>query len=151
MARKKPTKISGNYASGISIPFRADGDGGVALSEGDPYIRGQVLATVSPNDSENPFQDLGGSESPIFQNADDVEWRQVVRRRIRRQFDELENNNLARLVNLRFGKGNEEGDLEVSLDYINLESTENRDVTVDLRSGDTVGVARQIPGFATRS
>ena len=150
MPRKNPTKVSGNYASGISLPFRPDGDGGVALAEGDPYIRGQVVATVSQNDSENPFQDLGGTESPVFQNPDDVEWRRVVRRRIERQFNELDTHALARLKRLRFRRGEADGELTVDLEYINLESTLNQDVTVGLRASDTLGTASAIPGL-TRS
>ena len=141
MSRKNPTKISGNYASGISLPFRGDGDGGLALDEGDPYIRSQVLATVSPNMSENPFQDLGSDESAIFQNPDDPDWRRVVRRRIERQFGELEVNNLARLAKVNFGIGKPSGDLEVSISYINLESTVSSDVSVGLQAGDRVGLA----------
>ena len=141
MARKEPTKVSGNYASGIAVPFKADGDGGIALQEGDPYIRGQVLATVSPNESDNPFQDLGGDDSPIFQNADDIEWKQAMELRIVRQFDELEQNNLARLMSLEFGDGDEEGNFEVLIEYINLESTESRDITINLQTGAA------LPGF----
>ena len=150
MPQQLPTKVSGNYASGISLPFRGDGDGGVALSEADPYILGQVLATVSPNDSENPFQDLGGTESPVFQNPDDIEWRRVVRRRVERQFNELDKNNLARLKRLKFLRGDGNGNMTVDLQYINLESTLNRDVTVDLQQGDTLGTASAVPGL-TRS
>ena len=146
MARK-PTKISGNYASGISIPFRPDGDGGLVLEEGDTYIRSCVLATVSPNMSDNPFQDLGSDESAIFQNPDDPDWRRIVRRRIERQFSELEKNNLARLQLVEFDiKRSTEGVLGVVVEYTNLESTIDSDVQVDLASGDKIGVASQIPG-----
>ncbi len=151
MPRKLPTKVSGDYASGIAVPFRVDGDGGIALEEGDPYIRSQVLATVSPNMSENPFQDLGSDESAVFQNPDDPDWGRVVRRRIERQFAELEVNELARLERIQFGRSDGEGNLNVSIDYINLESTVGSDVSVDLQSGDKIGVARQVPSIIGRS
>lgn len=151
MSRKNPTKVGGDYSSGISIPFRGDGDGGLALDEGDPYIRSLVLATVSPNMSENPFQDLGSDESAIFQNPDDPDWRRVVRRRIERQFRELDDHNLARLIRVNFGTGNGNGELRAGIEYINLESTVSSDIQVQLQSGDKIGVAQQVPGGTTRS
>ena len=142
MARRKSTKISGNFASGVALPFRADHDGGIAITEGDNWIYNQVLAVVSPNESDNPFQDLGGSEFPIFQNADDPSWRSHVRARIRRQFQTLQRENLARLSKLSFLGGDENGDYRVKVEYINMESTRQEEVEVTVNNaGEVVGIS----------
>lgn len=140
------SKVSGNYASGIDNPIRADGDGGFALTEGDSYIRSQVLACVSPNESDNPFQDLGGDELAVFQNADDIRWRTQVKRRIKRQFQFLEDENLARLQKITFERGDAEGDFRVVISYLNLESTTNNTVSAELLTPNTQGVRVQVGG-----
>lgn len=132
-------KPSGDYASGIAVPFRGDSDGGVSIDEGDAYIRGLVLQTVAPNESDNPFQDLG-DESPIFQNPDSTEWQVRWRRRIRSQMQTLEDENLARLISVEFQMGGE-GEYQVVVTYINLESTRRADVTASVISVADGGVA----------
>lgn len=150
MARRNPTKLSGNFAQGIALPFRGDHDGGLALAEGDEYIYNQVLAVVSPNDSDNPFQDLGGDDFPIFQNPDDPGWRSAVRIRIRRQFVILQRENLARLSKLKFLGSDGNGNYNVKIDYINLESTDQREVQLSFNeAGQFTGAQSSVPGFAT--
>lgn len=126
----KPTKVSQTFASGMSLPFRADSDGGVAVSEGETYIKMQVLMCVRPNDSDNPFQDLGVGQEAVFQNAADPDWKLVIRRRIERQFEELDRENLARLKKVRFEPGDESGDLRVVVQYTNLETTTEGEAAV---------------------
>lgn len=140
------SKVSGNYASGISLPFRADSDGGIALTEGDAYIKGQVLATVFPNHSENPFQDIGGTEEPVFENPDSIEWRVAVKRRIQRQFKTLQKENLARLLDVRFGLVQGTGEYEIGVTYINMESTTKSEVTASVSATGTLGVRVQSAG-----
>lgn len=132
----RPTKVTQTFASGISIPFRADSDGGVALSEGETYIQAQVLMCVRPNESDNPFQDLGVGQEAVFQSAADPDWKLVIRRRIERQFEELDRENLARLKKVRFEPGDGNGDLRVVIQYTNLETT-------------TEGEAATVVGFET--
>ena len=120
----KPTKVSLDYASGISQPFRGDSDGGVALAEGEEYIRQQVLATMMPNGSDNPFQDLGIGEEAIFQNPASPDWKLAIRQRITRQMALLERENLARLLKVRFDRVKPSGDLSVVVSYTNLETTQ---------------------------
>lgn len=144
---RRKSKVSGNYASGISVPVRPDGDGGLALSEGDAYIRTQVLACVSPNESDNPFQDLGGDQMPIFQNPADPSWRQAFRRRLARQFTYLEDENLARLEAVEFqGVLAPEGDYGVLVKYINLETGTSADVRASLTGASGAGTAAQAGG-----
>ena len=147
MARRTPTKISGNFASGIGFPFRGDGDGGVVLSEGDDYIRGMVLSAMQTNYSDNPFQDIGGTDYPVFQIAHAVGWRQVYKRRVRRVFEDLERERLAKLVSVTFPDTASEGVAHMTVRYINLESTVESDITVGLQDAQGAGTARQIPGF----
>lgn len=143
---QRRAKVSGNYASGIDNPIRPDGDGGLSLTEGDAYIRSQVLACVSPNESDNPFQDLGGDELAIFNNADDIRWRTQVKRRIARQFKFLEDENLARLEKITFEQGDAEGDFRVVIRYLNLESTTSNSVSSELVTPNTQGVRVQAGG-----
>jgi len=130
-------KTSGLYASGIGSPFRADSDGGLALSEGDAYVRAQVFAAVNVNTSDNPFQDLGVGESMIFENAEDPAWRRTVRERIVTQFKALETNNLARLVRVDFAtRGNESGDFEMTVVYVNLETNAEQSAAFGVAAGN---------------
>lgn len=116
-------KTSGLYASGIAAPFKGDSDGGVNIAEGPDYVADQVFAAVSVNSSDNPFQDLGTTEREVFQNPDDPTWRRILQERIKSQFVELERNNLARLVRVRFQRADDgEGDFFVSVIYVNLET-----------------------------
>ena len=147
MARRRPTKVTGNFASGIGFPFRGDGDGGVVLTEGDDYIRGMILSAMQTNYSDNPFQDIGGTDYPIFQIAHAVGWRQVYKRRVRRTFEDLEREKLAKLVSVTFPKSVVEGVVSMTVRYINLESTVESDITVGLQGAHGAGTARQIPGF----
>lgn len=148
MARRKPTKLSGDFAQGIATPFREDHDGGLATAEGDAYIFNQVLAVVSPNDSDNAFQDLGGNEFPIFQNAEDPSWRSAVRQRIRRQFQILQRENLARLSKLSFLGGDGNGNFNVKVEYINIESQRPEEAQMTFNvAGQLIGSQSSIPGF----
>ncbi len=124
------SKVSGNYASGIAMPFRPDSDGGIVLTEGDRYITNLVLATVAPNESDNPFQDLG-DEAPIFQNPDSNSWQVRWRRRIKSQMALLERENLARLLDVSFSKGGE-GEYNVTVTFINLETARRQDVSAGI-------------------
>lgn len=120
----RPTKVTGDYASGIAIPFRGDSDGGVALAQGADYVNQLVLLTLKPNDSDNPFQDLDVTERAIFQNAADPEWKLETRQRVKKQMAQLERANLARLNKVVFGRGSDSGDLRVTIHYTNLETTQ---------------------------
>jgi len=129
----KPTKVQGLFASGIAAPFRGDSDGGVAIQEGDDYIRDQVFACVQPNNSDNPFQDFGDMERPVFENPTDPGWRRVIRQRIVENFGFLESNNLARLVKVEFdGDADENGDYGCVIHYLNIETNSEQSATVPL-------------------
>ena len=128
----RPTKVSGLFASGLATPFRGDSDGGAALSEGSSYIEEQVLATVRPNTSDNPFQDLGIGEQAIFQNPSDPTWKRAMRERIVRQFATLESNNLARLTKVEFATTAEGGDFAITILYVNLETNSADSTAVQL-------------------
>ena len=115
-------RISGDYASGISLPFTGDGDGGLRLVESDKYVDRMVILAVLPNESDNPFQDIGGTVTPIFKNSSDRAWKQFLKSRIKSQFSILETNNLARLTKVEIGKPDSEGNVPVEVRYINLET-----------------------------
>lgn len=137
----KPTKVSLLYASGIASPFKRDSDGGIALSEGELYVDDQVFAAVNVNNSDNPFQSLGVTEQAIFENPEDPAWRRIIRERIQTQFKFLEDNNLARLLRVRFARTSEEnGDYNVTVEYVNLETNNERESTFMLTREDDVGL-----------
>lgn len=137
----KPTKVSQLFASGIALPFAGDSDGGVALSEGETYVLEQVRATVHPNDSDNPFQDLGVTDFAIFQNPTDPTWRRTIRERIKRQFAILESNNLARFVRMEFAQNaDRNGDYDAVITYTNLETTSEASTAVQLTRSTDVGL-----------
>lgn len=145
MATRRPTKVSGEYASGIAFPVRGDGDGGFRLAEGDEYIRGLINSAVRPNYSDNPFQDIGGTHEPMFQNAGDIGWRQVYKRRIRRVFEDLDRANLAKLVSMKFTDA--DGEVTLHLRYLNKENATESDVAVPVQGPPGAGTATQIPGW----
>jgi len=142
MAGRSPTKVSGNYASGLAFPVVADGDGGFALAEGDEYIRGLVFSALQPNDSDNPFQDIGGSNFPVFKIAGDVGWRQVYKARIIEVFALLERENLARYVSITWdteANKNNDGNTFMTVRYMNLENATEADLALGLSDSGLTG------------
>lgn len=134
MAVRKPTKISGLYVSGISNPWRADSDGGVAISEADDYVDGLVKALLEPNDSDNPFQQDDFQELPIFQTTADPAWRIRYRRSVEDAFElSLGRFNLARFISLTFNVLGE-GEMGATLSYINLETRQQRKIAASIRT-----------------
>jgi hypothetical protein len=117
------TKISGNYAAGLSTPFRADTDGGALVVEGEEYVRQLILTAMGTNESDNPFQDLGVGEDSIFKVSADPRWKASLRRRIKAQLDLLDRENLARFVRLDMPQDSgSDGSYTVELTYLNLET-----------------------------
>lgn len=147
MAGRSPTKVSGNYASGIAFPVRADGDGGFNLSEGDQYIKDLVFSAVQPNYSDNPFQNIGGDDFPIFQVAGEPGWKLRHKQTIERVFKTLERENLAKLVKLKFVSSNDSGETSLRIQYVNLENATDGEITVGIEGQQSSGSASQIPGF----
>lgn len=125
--KKTSNRTSGRFASGFLSPLQGDGLGGFALSEGEQYIRQQVLTAVFFGDTNNPFQgELVVGEQAIFENPTDPAWQTEVRRVIQTNFEFLEENNLAKLIRVEFTAPSVEArsrnEFALTVTYINLET-----------------------------
>jgi len=121
---------------GIENPIVIDKKGGVKVVEGDGYIRSLLRTALGSGESNNPFQDIGLGEFMIF-DIDGQEIQDLILGKINDIFDEFRELELADLAvtddNLKFSK-NTNGQIELDLHYINLETDEIREFSHKIAS-----------------
>ena len=118
-------------AEGFSVPVRVNQGGGVKTEVGTDQLDKIIRLAFSAGDDDNPFQDLGISESIIFQ-VNDPSTHGVLRSRVRAILQKF-----ADRIQLEPSKGiqireNAAGEVNLSFDYIDLETNELRDLTLTL-------------------
>lgn len=121
-------------ATGIKLPLEAK-NGRLVLLSGDDYIEQLIFAALGDNETENPFQDIGLGEFMIF-GINDSYTAGEIRERVRRVFESLEADQLAKLGSddkaITFEKEIGTGRLKMFLTYINLETQEQNDIEVPI-------------------
>jgi hypothetical protein len=125
-----------NSAQGIQVPVVPSGAGGFRLVSGDEYITQLVVTLSSDCDSDNPYQEEGIALDAVFALASDSAWKARVRRDVEAVFRKvLERQNLAKLIRVTFEPGATEGEYNMNLRYMSIESATEADVVVPLRRG----------------
>ena len=119
-------------AQGIRLPLRAKNGRLEKLSK-DGYIKQIVTTALFGMDSDNPFQTLGLGEWMIFGINDAMEEGQI-KDAVVRIFDSLKADQLAKL---KEGESSitfkhEEGDMRMSVDYIDMETQEGKSLDVPI-------------------
>jgi len=123
-------------ATGFRIPFVQNrGSGGINIDEGDDYIKGLLLVALHDCESTNPFQGLGIGNH-IFK-LDGPTFRAVVTDRIRNVFKQFKADKLAELApnGLEFLDSESEGEVVLSVKYVDLETDEVNDLVTTYPSG----------------
>lgn len=122
-------------SKGIKLPVQVGVKGGVRTAEGFYIRRQNVLIAVTPASSQNPWhQDLTPPEDTIFNLADEMTGGQLVAH-IYRFFEEQERLGLTMLPRHKEAlsldlSNSEKGDVELSVNYIDLEDNETREVRI---------------------
>lgn len=130
------TRGSGTGKTGIAVPVSGDGRGRFAFVSGEAQLAKLISVNLSDCDSDNPFQDLGTGRDAIFAVNDD-RTRINLRQRINRLFTRLQLQDRARLRQPAvFTTNSEEQELDVEIEYINLEEDKPGDVTVKFRQAE---------------
>jgi len=111
---------------GLSVPVRVNQGGGAKLEE-DPFHLSTVLRlALSAGDDDNPFQNLGIDQSILFAINDSgaqATARNIIKKILNKFSDRLK---LDESRPVQFSQPNE-GELEVSFRYINLDNNESTD------------------------
>ena len=112
-------------AVGYSSPMRKDKGGRLRLTRGGLHLAELLAAALGDGSSDNPFQEPGLGEFMVF----DLPLEQVfseVAQKIQEIFNGLEEEELARLDdrpdNLTTKEGSQEGEWEMLVQYIDLET-----------------------------
>jgi len=121
-------------AKGIKIPLSVKA-GRLEQLGGDEYIEQLIMTALGDNESDNPFQDIGLGTFMIF-GINDSYTEGEIRERVIQVFESLETDQLAKLASddkaLTFEKRIGEGKLVMFLEYINLETQEQRELEVPI-------------------
>jgi hypothetical protein len=121
-------------STGIASPVTAAGHGGFAIASGDDYIVQLIRDLAGDVDSDNPFQVEELGLRAVFQNLKDPAWRAQQRRRIEAIFAaHFEPAGLAKFKNARFQDGEEEGNVDMIVTYLSLETQQEIEVTTPIR------------------
>lgn len=106
---------------GIALPFQADGRGRLVTIDRDAELSKIINMQLQNMESNNPFQDLGLGEEMIFA-VDNDDLQSDLRRRINEIFRQLQLQDRARLEKPPVFSLTAEGELEVAISYIDLET-----------------------------
>lgn len=117
-------------AKGLSVPLRVSKGGGAAKEQEDSQLDKLVVLAMQEGGDNNPFQDLGMKPKIIFRINDDAAKFDVVDdiKRILKSFEgrvELGPNGI--VVDEKSNPQLEEGESNVSFEYINLDINEARE------------------------
>jgi len=116
-------------ASGLQIPINVNKRGGAQVTDEDDQLKKLLLVALRPCNSANPFQQLGISADVIFRVNDDMIESEAALE-IKNIFDYFEERKRARLVSDPVFSRPRVGELQVDLEYINMEN--NRVNTLSL-------------------
>jgi len=123
-------------ATGIAIPFQANGRGRLLLVSGEDQLRKIILLNLMNLESDNPFQqDIGLGGEMIFA-VQSNELKGELRRRVNAFFRRLQLQNRARLAKPPvFEERPESQELEMIISYINLEDNKPSDLAITFTPG----------------
>jgi hypothetical protein len=115
---------------GLKVPCAGDGRGKLELVAGDEYLMQLLFVALGDCSSDNPFVDVGLDAGLIFDLNDEVSQGRL-RERVRRVLAEFEAEGLMKLApnrDLEVVAGAEEGELQMLVPVVMLES--NRETTL---------------------
>ncbi len=118
-------------ANGLSLPIRANDRGGAAIDKGSDQLRKLLSIALQPCPSANPFQDLGLAADIVFRvNEPGIESEAALE--VERIFSLFEASNRARLASTpTFSRPNPD-ELQMELEYIDLETNRTESLAVIL-------------------
>jgi hypothetical protein len=120
-------------ACGIQVPLITK-NGRLKKLYGDAYIEQLVQLALIGMESENPFQTLGLGEWMIFGINDGMTTGQI-KEKVISIFDLFEADQLAKLKSedesIQFKRG-DEGELYMSVEYVNMETQEGKSIEVPI-------------------
>lgn len=129
-----PNGTTGEFSSGILIPFQANGAGGIKLVDGDDYLRQIVRVRVAPGNSDNPFLSFGIADDAVFQNVSDTGWRSVIRRRIENFFQTLQRAQLVKLLSVAFQPSTTSPEeFDAVIRFLSIETNTEQEVKTPIR------------------
>lgn len=114
--------------TGLALPITATRVGRSARDEGDDHAAKILMIALSDCDNDNAFQqDRGLGSSMVFEVSTESLKAKILAR-IRTVFDDLERALLFKLVesSIQWSEGPVQGELTMSLRYIDLESDEQK-------------------------
>lgn len=128
-------------ATGLALPLRCV-NGRAVRSTGEDQLKKIIMLSIADCDSGNPYQDLGIDQALVFSLSDE-QTKAYARRRIIDAFKRLEAEGRAELNGTpKFTT--REGELEVQIKYLNLETNEAQDIT--LRGAGVFQLFRSLAG-----
>ena len=129
---KKPVSVR---RRGLSLPLGVDASGRAKTSIGQEENEKIIAIALGSGELDNPFLDIGIGERFVF-NISGPETRGQIVQRAKRVFRRLQALQRFRLIEdtVRVIDGDEPGVLLVTLQYIDLEADEPRDVAIPLHT-----------------
>jgi hypothetical protein len=115
-------------ATGIRIPVGVGVGGRTALVSGSEYTEQLVKVALLDLESDNPFVDQSGLEDAVFALSD-ATVRALLQRRVRAKFTQFEAERVARLLAITFEQGETEGETEMTVAYLDMDTNERREVS----------------------
>lgn len=130
------TSTNKKSTAGIQVPIQASGAGGFRLVRGDDFVKQLIQTLCGDCESSNPFQNEGIAMDAVFANGSDTAWKGKARRDIESLFKNVMlKQNLAKLISVSFKEGDVEGEYNMDIKYLSIESATEAQVVVPVRKG----------------
>lgn len=128
-------------AKGMRAPIEVGDNGGARMLEGASVVQQNIILALIPAGSLNPWtQDIAPKESLTFDPNDETTGGLYVQH-VRNFFAEMERQGFARLlpgrdgVRIITGENNAQGNMDVIIRYVNLETGKEENLAFPLSSG----------------
>jgi hypothetical protein len=116
---------------GLKLPLGVDSLGRAERHGGTDQLRKLLVIALSPCPSSNPFQNLGLPENIIF-SINSPNAKAQIDLAIRNIFERFETQGRAKLRSVDFATPTDEGQLPVIINYQDLETTKDEDISLTL-------------------
>lgn len=120
-------------ATGISIPVRFS-QGRCALAFGEDQTKKKLMLAFGDGSSFNPFNSDVGLSDPTFR-LDGSALRAEIRQQVKRHFSRFERDHVARLETLRFDGETGDGEIGMTIVYIDLRADRRDEIAIKVAGG----------------
>lgn len=121
---------------GLSVPVGVSKSGGAKLNREEDHLNQTLMLAFSEGDDKNPFQNLGINSDVVFQ-VNDINAQAKIRRRVEQIARKFSSQIALDPVTPIIFEHTKEGELELTVKYIDLATNEQREFSNTFSSAES--------------